>query len=113
MASDALTLGTAKEKLERLRTQLSNLRGEAKHVAQVGVRSVLVVAGGAAAGAIQAKMPFLPNTQVPTAGVVGAGLITLAMSGMLDDQGDNAAFFGAGLLAAIAARETEKALSAA
>lgn len=112
MGSESLTVSSAKEKLERLRSQLANMRTEAKHVAQVGTRSVLVVAGGAAAGAIQAKMPFLPGTQVPTAGVVGAGLITLAMSGMLDDQGDNAAFFGAGLLAAIAARETEKALTA-
>ena len=71
-----------------------------------------VVAGGAAAGFIQAKMPTIGTSTVPTAAVVGAALTALAMSGVFDDEGDRIALFGAGILAATAAAETEKLLAA-
>lgn len=108
MAEANITLTEAKGRLERLRSQLANVREQAKHATRIGTESLVVVAGGAACGVIQAKMPFLPGTQIPTAGAVGVGLLTLAMSGMLDDQADNAAFFAAGLLAPLAAKEAEK-----
>jgi hypothetical protein len=92
---------------------MSNMREQAKHATRVGTESLIVVAGGGFAGALQSKMPYLPGTQIPTAAAVGVGLITMAMSGMLDDQADNAAFLGAGMLAALAAKETEKLLLAA
>ncbi len=111
--ADSLTLTGAKERLERLRSQMQNMREQAKHATRVGTESLIVVAGGAACGAIQNKLPFLPGTQIPTAAAIGVGLITMAMSGLLDDQGDNAAFLGAGMLAALAAKETEKLLAAA
>lgn len=111
--ADTLTISTAKEKLERLRSQMANMREQAKHATRVGTESLLVVAGGAAAGALQAKLPFLPGTQIPTAAAVGVALVAGAMSGMLDDQADNAACLGAGMLAALAAKETEKLILAA
>lgn len=111
--ADSLTLTGAKERLERLRSQLSNMRDQAKHATRVGSESLIVIAGGAAAGALQNKMPFLPGTQIPTAAAVGVGFIVAGMSGWLEDQGDNAAFLGAGMLAALAAKETDKLLSAA
>lgn len=106
-------MSTALEKLNRMKAQLANVREEAKHVAKLGIASTVVVGGGAVAGMIQAKVPFLPRTAVPTAGAVGSGLIVLAMSGVLDDQADNVALLGAGMLAAVAARETEKLFAAA
>ncbi len=108
MAAEVTNITEAREKLQRFRHQLANMRQEAKHVAKVGTSSVLIVAGGGLAGAIQSKMPFLPGTQVPTAAAVGFGLVALAMSGMLDEQGDAAADIGAGMLAALAAREAER-----
>ena len=89
------------------------MREDAKHATKVGVGSLVVVSGGAAAGIVASKMPYLPGTQVPTAAAVGAALVAAAMTGMLEEQGDNVAAFGSGMLAAIAARETERALKAA
>lgn len=113
MAAEVSSLTEAREKLQRFSSQLKNLRSEAKHVAKVGTSSVLIVAGGGLAGAVQAKMPFLPGTQVPTAAALGFGLVALAMSGMLDEQGDAAADIGAGMLAAMAAREAERIVARA
>lgn len=98
---------------DRLKARLANVKNEAKHATKVGVTSLVVVGGGAAAGAISAKMPFLPGTNVPTAAAVGSAMIAAAMTGMLDDQSDNVASIGAGMLAAVAARETERMLKAA
>lgn len=113
MAENVNSLTEAREKLTRFKNQLANMRAEAKHVAKVGTSAVLTVAGGGLAGAIQAKMPFLPGTQVPTAAAIGFGLVALSMSGMLDEQGDAAADIGAGMLAALAAREAERIVSKA
>jgi hypothetical protein len=110
--AEQLTLHSAKEKLQRLRSQLSNVKESAQAVARLGTDSLVVVAGGAAAGALAAKMPLIPNTQIPTVGAVGSAIVALAMSGVMDDQADRAALFGAGMLAAMAARETEKILTA-
>lgn len=98
---------------DRLKARLANVKNEAKHATKVGVTSLVVVSGGAAAGAISAKMPFLPGTNVPTAAAVGSAMIAAAMTGMLEDQSDNVASLGAGMLAAVAARETERMLKAA
>lgn len=98
---------------DRLKTRLASMREDAKHATKVGVQSLVVVGGGAAAGAISSKMPYLPGTQVPTAAAVGTALVAAAMTGMLEDQSDNVAAFGSGMLAAMAARETERMLKAA
>ena len=99
--------------VERLKSRLASVREDAKHATKVGVQSLVVVGGGAAAGLIQGKMPVLPGTNVPTAAAVGTALVAAAMTGMLDDQSDNVAAFGSGMLAAIAAREAERMLKAA
>lgn len=98
---------------DRMKSRLASMREDAKHATRVGVGSLVVVGGGAAAGLISAKMPYLPGTQVPTAAAIGTALVAAAMTGMLDDQSDNIAQFGSGMLAAIAARETERMLKAA
>lgn len=98
---------------DRMKARLASIREDAKHATKVGVGSLVVVGGGAAAGIIQAKMPYLPGTQIPTAAAVGSALIAAAMTGLLDDQGEHVASLGSGMLAAIAARETERILKAA
>lgn len=99
--------------VDRLKARLASMKDDAKHATKVGVQSLVVVGGGAAAGLISAKMPYLPGTQVPTAAAVGTALVAAAMTGMLDDQSDNVASLGSGMLAAMAARETERMLKAA
>lgn len=111
--ADIASISKARETVQRLRSQLANVKDDMKRASKLGTDTIVVVAGGVAAGLITAKMPTLLGTTVPTAGLVGAGITALAMSGMLDEQGDHAALFGAGILAAVAAGETEKLLQAA
>jgi hypothetical protein len=100
--------------VDRLKARLASMREDAKAAAKTGSTSLIVVGGGVAAGVLAAKMPTLPGmSSVPTPAVVGTALVAAAMTGMLDDQSDNVAAFGAGMLAAIAARETERMLKAA
>jgi hypothetical protein len=106
-------MSTAIEKLKRVQSQLTNLKAEAKQAAKIGIGSTLVVGGGAVAGVLAAKLPYLPRTTVPTAGAVGSAAILLAMSGVLEEHSDEVAMIGAGMLAAVAARETEKLFAAA
>lgn len=113
MAEQVSSISTARASIERLRSRLASMREEAKTAAKTGTTAVITIGGGVAAGAIASKMPYLPGTQVPTAGAIGAALITAAMTGMLDEHGEQVSAFGAGMLAAIAARETEKVLAAA
>lgn len=98
---------------DRLKARLANVREDAKKAAKTGAGSLIVVGGGVAAGVLSSKMATLPGTNIPTAAVVGSALVAAAMTGMLDDQSDNVAAFGSGMLAAIAARETERLLAAA
>ena len=107
------SLSQARASIERLKSRLASVREDAKHAAATTQHSLVIIGGGVAAGAVQAKYPTLPGMpNVPTAGALGAVLVAVAMSGMLEEQSDNVAAFGSGMLAAIAARETEKALAA-
>jgi hypothetical protein len=106
-------MSTTLEKYTRLKAQLANVKQEAKQAAKLGISSTVIVGGGVIAGALAAKMPYVPKTAVPSAAAVGSGLILLAMSGTLDEHADNVALLGAGMLAAVAARESEKLLAAA
>lgn len=106
-------MAVTRASVERLKTRLQSMRADAKHASKVGIGSLVVVGGGAACGVIQAKMPFLPGTQVPTSAALGTALVAAAMSGMLDEQSDNVAAFGSGMLAALAAKEAEKIIARA
>jgi len=108
-----MTSSITRASVDRLKARLASVKEDAKHATRVGVTSLVVVGGGAAAGLMQGKLPMLPGTNVPTAAAVGTALVAAAMTGMLDDQSDNVAAFGSGMLAAIAARETERMLKAA
>lgn len=113
MAAEAISnISQARSAVERLKSRLANMREEAKAAAKTGTTSLIVIGGGAAAGAVQAKMPTLPGSTVPTAAALGSLLVAAAMTGMLEEQADSVAAFGAGMLAAMAARETEKMLKA-
>jgi hypothetical protein len=95
------------EKVERLRTQLSNLKGELKQSAKVGTNVVLTVSGGVIAGYCYADHPTIPGTTFPTAAALGAGLSLGAVTGIFDDYSDPLAAIGAGLLAVVVSKESE------
>lgn len=95
---------------ERIQSQLQNVKREAQRVTEVGVTSVVTVAGGAAAGVCAAKFPVIPGLNVPTDLAVGIGCVGLAMMGAGGRNNEHLASFGSGILAVKAAREVEKAL---
>lgn len=111
--ADLSSISKARDTVQRLRSQLANVKDDMKRASKLGLDTVVVVGGGVAAGVITVKMPTLFSSTVPTAGVVGAALTALAMSGVFEDEGERVALFGAGILAATAAAETEKLLQAA
>jgi sugar (pentulose or hexulose) kinase len=100
----------AREVMSRVHGQLQRVKDEAKRVTEVGVSSVVTVAGGVASGALAAKLPLVPGTQVPSDIAVGAGCVLLAMMGAGGKNNEHLASFGSGMLAVRAAKETEKAL---
>ena len=99
-----------KQLVQRLHGQLDRVKNDAKRVTEVGVATVVTVAGGAAAGALAAKLPYVPTTQVPSDVALGTGCVLLSMMGAGGKNNDHLADFGAGVLAVRAAKETEKAL---
>lgn len=101
MASEAM------QKVERLRSQLTNLKGELRKSAKVGTNAVLTVSGGVIAGWLYADHEFVPGTSFPSAGAVGAGLVLGSLSGVFDDYSDPLAAIGSGLLAVVIGKESE------
>lgn len=95
------------EKVERLRTQLSNLKGELKESARVGTNMVLSTAGGVIAGYCYADHPVIPGTTFPTAAALGAGLALGSVTGVFDEYSDPLAAIAGGLLAVVVAKEAE------
>lgn len=106
-----ITLAEVKNKASRLERTLERYKESAQHAARVGNGALLTVAGGAAAGALGAKLPYVPGTTFPTPAAAGLMGLVAAMSGKMGDQGDTIAAVSAGMLAAVVARETEKLLS--
>lgn len=113
MAQQALTVADARAALARLKGRVNSLQERTKEAAEAGVVGLATVAGGAAAGVIQAKLDKFPGTDLPAGPVVGSFILTLAMLGKVGAQRLPIASFGGGILAAYAARETEKLIRAA
>lgn len=97
-----------KEMLSRYRNQIQRVKQEAERVADVGVSSVITVAGGAASGVLAAKLPKIPGTEIPSDVAIGAGCILGAMLGVGGKNNDHLASFGSGMLAVRAATEAAK-----
>jgi len=95
------------QQVERLRSQLSNLKGELKNSAKIGTMSVLTVSGSVIAGWCYADHPTIPGTNFPTAAAIGCGLVLGALSNVFDDYSDPLAALGSGLLAVVIGKESE------
>lgn len=99
-----------KEILNRYRSQIQRVKAEAERVADVGVSSVVTVAGGAASGVLAAKLPIVPGTSIPSDIALGVACVVGAMVGVGGKNNEHLASFGAGMLAVRAAAETGKML---
>jgi hypothetical protein len=105
------TAQTALAKLDNVRAQMRRIKEASQHTVKIGSHSFVTAGGGVIAGALDAKFPKLPNTNVDTAGVVGVLAILAGMSGMAGEYDDEAAAFGSGMLAYLAGRESREYFS--
>lgn len=95
-------------KIERLTSQLKNIKQHAAAGARIGMHSMLTVAGGGAAGILDAKLSKVPNTNLDLAGLIGSGGVIAAVTGFFDQHSDGIGAWSAGMLAYVTGREAKE-----
>lgn len=101
-------MSTSLTKLERAKNQLAKWKEASAKGAKIGTQQVLAGGGGLLAGAIDAKLSKIPNTNIDAAGVIGGALALAAMSGYVDDHSDNLGALAGGMLAYVLGREAKE-----
>jgi len=99
------------QQVMRYRNSLAKAREHTRRAGHVAVGQVCAAAGGATAGALAAKLPVIPKTNIPTDAALGVALGLGVALDMFDGANDYVNAFAMGLLGAAAARETQKFLA--
>ena len=113
MATDLATYskGELVDMLESAKRRAKSLAEKGKRAMQVTTTTGFTVLGGAASGALMAKQPKVPGTQLDSTLVVGGLFVGLGVSDVMGEFSDETAAFGAGVLAGEAAVRTRDALA--
>lgn len=98
---------TALARAERYAASLKKVKEEAKNTARRGISAGATLAGAAGAGFLDAKLPNLGSSTVPTSVVVGLGALGIGLLGLLDEYSDHLVAVGAGALAPYARDESK------
>lgn len=98
---------SAIEKVERLTSQLRNVKAELAETARIGTNGMLCAGGGLVAGYLYAKFPTVPNSTFPTAAALGSGLLIAGLANVFEGYSDQVASLGSGLLAVVVSKESE------
>jgi hypothetical protein len=101
-------ISTNLARIDRLTSQLKNVKAASAKGAKIGLQQMLTGGGGLLAGVIDAKFSKIPNTNVDTAGVIGGLGVIVAMSGFLDENSDNIGAASGGMLAYVLGREAKE-----
>lgn len=110
--ANVTTLTEARDKLDRARAQIRNMKQEGQRVVKLATHSTLMAAGGVGAGVLRVKLPKVPGTDIPSDVAFGTALVVAATLDLGGDMSDEMLAFGGGMLAASAADYTEKQLRA-
>jgi hypothetical protein len=94
-------------RIERLTSQLKNIKAASAKGAKIGLQQMLTSGGGFLGGMLDAKMSKIPNTNVDTAGALGALGVVVAMSGFVDEHSDYLGSASGGMLAYVLGREAK------
>lgn len=92
-------MSAALARAERYAATLKRLKDEGKNTARRAVQSAATVTGGFVSGVIEAKMPTIGSSNVPTAAVAGGTVLGIGLLGFADKYSDAAVAAGAGMLA--------------
>lgn len=116
MASTAMTLTEAREKLQRMQSTVKRYRAEAEGAATRAIHSTMTVAGGITVGMVRAfdKQPGVrrkvPGTNLPLEVALASATTAAGVLGAFGRASDEIAVLGAGMGAVSAADVTERAV---
>jgi hypothetical protein len=115
MAQTGISKTEALEKLARLRTYMANnrVKEKAHHAAKTGIGGALAAVGGAGAGLLAVKLPFVPKTKVRSDLALGTlGLLAAAAGEMFlgVEVSNSVADVSKGLIGSGVSRHTEDLL---
>lgn len=93
---------------ERLSNALARARDKVEHTTRLGTQAGLTVAGGIAAGWIEAKKPTIGSSNFSTVTLVGSALLGAGLLGFAKGYSDELVAAGAGMLAGSAKDEARQ-----
>lgn len=91
-------MSAALARAERYAATLKRIKDEGKNAARRTMQAGATVTGGFLSGVIEAKLPTLGSSNIPTAAVVGGGVLAIGLFGFADKYSDAAVAAGAGML---------------
>jgi hypothetical protein len=87
---------TALARAERYAASLKRVKEQAKQTTRRGISAGATLAGAGAAGFLDAKMPTVGSSTLPTSVLFGLGLLGVGLLGLLDEHSDHLVAAGAG-----------------
>lgn len=109
MATAALTVSEARDRLDRARSTIRSLRETAERAGRMTTQAALTAAGGASVALLEKKMPLIMG--LDSGVVIGAVITMAAVTDVAGDWSDELLSFGLGMLSVQAYNATKKALS--
>lgn len=92
-------------RIEALTSRIKGMKARAEAGASIGTQGLLTAGGGVIGGALEARMPHIPNTNMSTAGVLGGVGVLAAMSGFFGTQSKRVGQVCSGVLAYACGKE--------
>jgi hypothetical protein len=90
---------TALARAERYAASLKRVKEQAKATTKRGISAGATFGGAGVAGFLDAKMPTMGSSTLPTSVVVGLGALGVGLLGLLDEYSDHLVAAGAGCVA--------------
>lgn len=98
---------TALARAERLSASLKRVKEQAKNTTRRGISAGATLAGAGAAGFLDAKLPNVGSSTLPTSVMVGLAALGVGLLGLLDEHSDHLVAAGSGMLSPYARDEAK------
>ncbi len=92
--------GALVQEVLRIRNGFAKKKAEIKHAGQMTFGAIVAAAGGAAAGVLAAKLPTIPNTNIPSDAALGVTITVLCALDVFDGADPYINDFAKGLIGA-------------
>jgi hypothetical protein len=105
------SLSDARAKLAAYGSRLKNISAKSEEAAERVTHLAVGLGGSAMAGALRAKVPTIPGTEIPSDAAAGAALAIGSVLGIFGKRADVAMVGGIGLMGPWIAEQVETRLS--